>query len=418
MNPSRRKQDRDESLLNALVAVGDVVQLQGLVNAHAPELSSELLEALDRLAPAGPIAGSFGDRRAAVFDALVLGLARNNVRELIPRLARYARDTPLNSLVVEAFATLGPMEAVAVCRRALRSEDQYVRAAVASGAVACAAGGWGDQEFVRACFDMLWAIAMDKTAPRVAQLADALLALHRDRAAALLMDPMVLSPEHPRFLDVLSALTHARAEVPPQRVEALLGEVEPRASEYPFSRCYSALLELLGRSAPSKARPRLDRALGSTDARVRRDAVESLLAMDGMVPIYRNYSREEYAHWPYPAQVVADLADLMLQVESNGLNGVFVNASPLWWRVAAERLRTVEAFASEGVLSELALHLGLADPTLTERDVRDWRWPDSAEVHAKRLDAAWAADPDRREVCILLYMRMNRTCFVRSLDDR
>lgn len=418
MSPSKRKRREPESLLSILLEVGDIPQLLGIVDEHAVDLGSELLAALDELAPLDPLDGPFGDPRVAVFTSLVIGLARNNVRELIPRLLRYTCRAALMAEVVEAIATLGPTEALPVCELALKSENEYVRGAVARGAAACATGGWGHQDFLRGCFDMLASVAHDRSAKNVERLPVALLTLHRDRASGVLLDRAVLSADNPRLHNIVKALNDAQISIPADVIRPLLAEVQPRVGEYPFSYAYSALLESLRQSEPDLARHHLEEALNSADQRVRSNAVISLLAMDGMESIYRNHAREEYERWPHQARVVADLASLMLEIESNGLSGVFVNGSPSRWRVADESLRTVEASASAAVLTEMAIHAGVADPSLSDRDLSKWIWPEAAKQNEDRLNAAWRADPDRREVCILRYMRKHRSCFLRPPDDR
>ncbi|MFM9996246.1 MAG: hypothetical protein ACKVU4_10650 [Phycisphaerales bacterium] len=385
----KRSGKRQSALLRDFLRLGNLVDMHVAIEDMGADASAAWLEILTELAPHSPIEGGWGDPEAAAFRALVLGLARRGQQELAPLLNEYCRNAPLNRCVVQALATLGQPESLAVLRTALDRDEESMDSAVAGGIRSCAEANRGDPRFLAGAFELLSRYLLAGARKSTDTICEALLALDRERATEALLGSAILTASRRDLADVLKALGNVGVLIPRDRLVRLLAEVVADASAPANALIMRGVLSTLQRTDPIGAEPIVDAALESSEPLIRHAAVDAKLEICGLHGLCDEFSDGQRARWPREIEIVETLCHLHLDVESNGLSSVFSNHRLLWWREVVPLLREVGAEAWANALTELARNRGLDDPKLSEEDAEAVRWPPVVFERETRLGESW-----------------------------
>jgi len=399
-----------------LLKINDRFQLATLIAKAMPAQAPVFLEALSQLAPDAPISSEQDDPRSTAFSSIIHALAEAGISDLLPQLLRYCEHRPLHTDVVYGLAALADRRAISLLKEAFVDPDERVRTWAFTG-IDCAARRSGSDEVVlEAAFDALAAELFDGSALNAASYCVSMFRIDAIRAMRVLTSPPFFDPNRESFHGVVHALNERAAVLPTSRLIEVLAQLNANSAraEYPIRLARREILHALSRSDPAISIPIIEKEIDDPDATTRREACIALARAHGMVDPYRNYSRAQYATWPRPVRLVADLTGLQLQIESNGLSAVFGNEVPGSWRTFVEKLNEIGAAESASLIQQLAQSLGIRDLSPEGEQAARLNWTDAACEAERTLSSCWCQDGDRRDNLIVKYMLRYREHFVRT----
>jgi HEAT repeat protein len=354
------------------------------------------------------------------YETLLRVLSTFRAVQMIPKVVRdYPRARRPESLAY-AVAVLGHDQSIEPCTRWLSSDNVDVRRRVIEASAHAALGGHASPRYRQMMFAAIAKSLSDREDMPLARVTfEALLTLDQTAALRLLRTPDYLRLENPNLPDLLRAFSKSGTAVDPVTVgrfyRAAIAGVEGTEANTPerigWEWVRDACLTILSDTAPESVVNELESALTADDKSLRNLAVELLIKIESLTPIYRNYTTADYLAWPREQQLVADLADMLLQIESNGLDAIWVNRDPLHYRTLVPHLREIGADRSAELLLAVAQVLGVDDPGLTD-------WPgdralpfnDNVDEQIHKLSIA-TPEIDHIEVYLLRYMRRHRQTF-------
>lgn len=413
MSQSQRRRNAIQ-LRNTLLTTKDPVIVISAVSKYGLSNADQLLDVLDELGPESSLPADVTRETAErLFDIIATGLARLGCDVVWTRLANITPKDIRWSVAACAAAHLGTVACIDTCRQALVDDKYEVRSALLNGLRMGRQYGDRSPEFVNAMFDEVAAMMVSGNRLALASSAKALVAVDAVRAADVFLDPKVLSAGNWRSRYALDALLAMQTRVPKARLSELSKEFLPTSDSEEAWDSYVRVGRLMLAVDPTEGRRLLEDGLTSSSESVRQFAIDALLEEQCLVPIFQDHDTRTYKRWPWQQRVRADIAEAMLETESSGLSGIFVNHHPLWWRTVAEALITISASRSQAVITEMATLAGLADPGLSDADVREWIWPDEAEKLEATLFEIWSQNEDRREVLLYRFMLEHRRAFRR-----
>ncbi|MCC6285164.1 MAG: DUF4375 domain-containing protein [Phycisphaerales bacterium] len=418
MSRPRRPRRNPYGVRDFLLGISDLPQ-RLMALRHALDAGGELalLQVLDQLLNGDPLPHNVSkDQADLLIDSLMLELARFGSKGLVARATRILPGDSLYAAMIRAMAMLGLDSCISPCRQACAEPQDDVLSRLIWGLTNGRSRGERSPSFVSAMFEALERVLRTATGLAAYGIPKALAAIDPLKAADVLEEHALseIRPLHlSRVLDVLIELDARPAAAWCENIESRWTPTSPDDERWSV---YVRIARLAVASDPNRARKILHAALDNPNLSVREFAVDSLLIVNGMFPLYINYAWAEYESWPPQRRVVADVAGAMLEVGTNGVSGVFVNRPTLWWRTVAASLETIGAEHSLAILSNAAELLGLSDPNLTDEDVSEWRWPPGNEADAVdgTLTAQWYRNDDRREVLLYRYVMRHSEVFRRE----
>lgn len=395
------------------------IHLRDSLIKNGPESIPLYLAALDECGPDE----QNGEHFSNPYEDLLAALAALHAVELIPKVLRDFSRAIRPQELARAVALLGHDQSIAPCIAWLDSANEDVRRCTIEGCARAAHSAHASSGFRQSMFSALARYVTSRAEmPLAKETFSTLLALDQDAALQVLRNAEHLRQDNPNLPDLLRVFSRTGIAVDPTVLHDFYRNAVAAETRYECGTperinakwICEACLTILADTAPELVIADLETALSSNTKGLRCVAVELLIKVEGLIPIYRNYTRDEYAQWPPEQKRVADLAGMLLQIESNGLDALWVNYDPLYYRVLFVHLQEIGAHDSAQLLLDVARLLGVDDPAI-EQWPRDRGLPFSDAI-CEQIQQLAAATPelDRIEVLLLHYMRRNRESCTRS----
>lgn len=393
-------------------------ELRNIGSAAEPQLLAALHDARFRGSAARSNTGQ------SPFEQVVELLAELGNAAIVPEVAPLIVHAD-EEVAIEAalqVASSGVNEAIAPILALLVAERPRVRSYAFTGIARACAGGRATPEFRRQIFDALVAEAQ-KSTKRLHDVAQTLINLDRDRAAAALSGPPFLAVENIYLYQTIEALNQLDYALPQPTVHAMLADARRHPMSYPWDYVVAACLINLGIAQRSGDLPIIEAHLNSESETVRSGAASALQDHAGLCTLSDLVDLKLRNGWSKltPAQQhVLALWEVDFEVRNGGFDQYFFNSSGDHYRTALEACRLVGAHQTLALLEQAAAPFGPQGPSPDQEKRIEAMAPFDAEQERKRLDALekdFYRNEDRMEVLIARYMLANAADFPANLGS-
>ncbi len=293
--------------------------------------------------------------------------------EAVSVLAPFALDSSdqIRKDASIVIAAAGALEIVPLVRQAFADEEPYVGSYALMGLERALNREKLVPEVAELLFfDVQGLIEKDKNADMAVRV---LPRLDQRRAAEFFLSGGTLSPESKVAHHVLQGLVDADIPVPRQRLLDLVSALDKPEISYPQTYALGQVAILLGRYGEAMDHTTLERLTNHPDSKVRQDAAEGLLSLNGLrgfkEKVWDKLDQSDFAALTDNERYFVAVYGMDGEVNNGGFSQYFVNSSGDRWEDALAGLRQM-GFVERLALFEEAIQPFGADGPSHDREVR------------------------------------------------
>lgn len=286
------------------------------------------------------------DPLESVLDLLALHAPDQVLQAVLPMATSTSPEA--RNMAALHLASMGRDETIPVLAKLLEDPDGYVRSYVRNGVDRARSEGRCGRFFRKRMYELLLNQCDQEWEGTVNDAAESVVALDPARAAVDLASHRWLSPSNPYVFQILKACNRANIHLPEECLRRLLDHSWPLAVGkrcYPNEYIAGAALEALSIQIGSRARPLLEKALGSDQPIIQEAAARGLVRLAGLGdPIRFVLNREEkvgFKKLTLPQRIVYCAFLFDAEVCNGGLLQFFCNASGAHTSDTLEALRVL-----------------------------------------------------------------------------